>query len=59
MPKQMQLWAAPHQLPQVLKIWENLENQLQQNVITALANLMCEMVLSQDVSHSQEESRER
>lgn len=59
MPRQMQLWAAPQESPQSQQIWKNLENQLQKNVITALASLICKMVLSQDANQSQEESHER
>ena len=59
MPRQMQLWDAPQESPQSQQIWKNLENQLQKNVITALANLICKMVLSQDQNQSQEESHER
>lgn len=59
MPRQMQLWDTPPESPQSLNIWENLEKQIQENVITALANLICKMILSQKTSHSQEESHER
>lgn len=59
MPSQMQLWAAPHESSRSPQIWENLENQLQKNVITALANLICKMVLSQNTNRSQEENHER
>lgn len=59
MPRQMQLWAAPHESPQSQQIWKNLEDQLQKEVITALANLICKMVLSQEANQSQEESHER
>lgn len=59
MPRQMQLWAAPHESPQSQQIWTNLEHQLQKDVIAALANLICKMVLSQDTNQRQEESHER
>ena len=59
MPRQMQLWAAPHESPQSQQIWQNLEHQLEKNVVTALANLICKMVLSQDANQSGEESHER
>jgi len=59
MPRQMQLWADPQESPQPQQIWRNLEHQLQKEVIIALANLICKMVLSQDANHSQEESNER
>jgi hypothetical protein len=59
MPRQMQLWATPKESPQSQKIWRNLEHQLQKDVIAALANLICKMVLSQDANQSQEESHER
>ena len=59
MPRQMQLWDVPQESPQSQQIWRNLEHQLQKDVITALANLICKMVLSQDANQSQEESHER
>lgn len=59
MPKQIQLWAAPHELSQSPQIWENLDHQLQKKVITALANLICKMVRPYDTNQRQEESHER
>jgi hypothetical protein len=51
--------GAPQESPQCQQIWRNLQHQLQKDVITALSNLICKMVLSQDVNRSQEESHER
>jgi hypothetical protein len=57
MPMQMQLWTAPNQSFQFHQIWKDLENQQQKDIITALANLICKMVVSQGTD--QEESHER
>jgi hypothetical protein len=59
MPRQMQLWAAPNESSQSHQIWENLEDQIQKNVIVALANLICKMVVSEDANRSEEEGHER
>ncbi len=59
MPRQMQLWVAPHESSQSQQIWENFDNQLQKAVVIALADLICKMVISQGANQDQEESHER
>lgn len=57
MPIQMQLWTAPNEPSQLHQIWKDLENQHQKDIIAALANLICKMVIYQDAD--KEECHER
>jgi len=55
--RQLELWPLSQSPSPSLKIWKTLTDQQQQDITTALADLISKMVRSEDMD--QEESHER